>query len=380
MATTRKKGANSTADRASDRGETASTVEPELLLDNEEEEEELDLVSPDESGEKSSTGELLPSAIPPVLDLVGAHAESASDSVSPVTGELVKYDPLQSYLSEIRHLPSLSREEEHELAVKFFESKDPKAGYKLVLANLRLVVMIAREYQRNVQNILDLVQEGNIGLLEAVKQYDPYKGVRFPSYAVYWVRAYMLRYLINNLRLVKIGTTQAQRKLFFNLQKEKEKLEAEGFVPEARLLADRLNVKESEVLEMEQRLALPDLSVDAPIAGTEDGLDFHNIFADLGPNAEELVAEGDFTQRLRSAVDEFKSKLADDKERAIIDQRLFTEEPATLQAIAEQFNLSRERIRQIESRLKEELKLYLSEKLQLGDSGEVTVQEVEDQS
>src|SRR5262249_33568685 len=156
---------------------------------------------------------------------------------------------------------------------------------------LRLVVMVAREYQRNVTNILDLVQEGNIGLLEAIKQYDPFRGIRFPSYAVYWIRAYMLRYLINNIRLVKVGTTQAQRKLFFNLQKEKEKLEAEGFTPEAKLLAKRLSVKESEVVEMEQRMALPDLSVDAPLssANGEDGADLHNILADARANVEDQV-------------------------------------------------------------------------------------------
>ena len=129
---------------------------------------------------------------------------------------LVPLDPLQRYLAEIRHIPALTREEEHELAVRYFKFQDQRAGYRLVLANLRLVVMIAKEYQRNVQNVLDLVQEGNIGLLEAVKQYDPFRGIRFPSYAVYWVRAYMLRYLINNIRLVKIGTTQAQRKRFCN--------------------------------------------------------------------------------------------------------------------------------------------------------------------
>ena len=313
-------------------------------------------------------------------ELVDDSSEDEADAIDPdivlsqplpksSSKDLVRYDPLESYLSEIRSLPTLSREEEHELALKFQEG-DQMAGYRLVMANLRLVVLIAKEYQRNFKNILDLVQEGNIGLLEAVKKYDPYQGTRFPSYAVYWIRAYMLRYLINNIRLVKVGTTQAQRKLFFNLQKEKDKLEAEGFRPEAKLLAERLNVKESEVLEMEQRLALPDLSVDAPTNRDDDSGDYHSLLSDGSATAEEIVAEQNFRQEVRSVVEEL-SKSLDEKELAIIDKRLLAEEPATLQEIADEYDLSRERIRQIEVRLKKILKERLSDKLQLGEEGEV---------
>ncbi|MCL4156584.1 UNVERIFIED_CONTAM: hypothetical protein GTU68_005720, partial [Idotea baltica] len=229
---------------------------------------------------------------------------------------LVPFDPLQRYLAEIRHLKSLSREEEKNLAIKYQEG-DKAAGYELVVANLRLVVMIAREYQRNVQNILDLVQEGNIGLLDAVDKFDPLRGIRFSSYAVYWVRAYMLRYLIDNVRLVKVGTTQAQRKLFFNLKKEKDRLEREGFAPEAKLLAERLNVKEKEVIEMQQRLGLPELSVDQPISGNEDAGDLHGILADDSSTAEDIVVKEQFDSVLRDAVNEFKLS-ADEKEVAII--------------------------------------------------------------
>lgn len=284
--------------------------------------------------------------------------------------DITRYDPLESYLAEIRRIPTITREEEHALAIRYKEQGDKVAGYKLVLANLRLVVLIAREYKKNLQNILDLIQEGNIGLLEAVKQYDPYRGIRFPSYAVYWVRAYMLRYLINNIRLVKVGTTQAQRKLFFNLQKEKEKLEREGFAPEAKLLAERMNVKESEVLEMQQRMALPDLSVDAPVRRGEEETDLHGVLPS-STNLEESVAQADFAQVLRKTVEKFKAG-CDEKERMIIERRLFTEEePVTLQEIADQFSLSRERIRQIEAQLKETLKTYLSEKLNLDPQGVV---------
>ena len=284
--------------------------------------------------------------------------------------EIVRYDPLQRYVSEIRHMPKLSKEEEHELAVQYRREGDLNAGYKLVMANLRLVVMVAREYQKNVQNILDLVQEGNIGLLEAVKKFDPFRDTRFSSYAIYWIRAYMLRYLIQNVRLVKIGTTQAQRKLFFNLKKEQEKLEQEGFMPEAKLLAARLNVKESDVLEMQQRLALPDLSVDAPIG--EDSHDLHNILPDSSENAEQIVVKQQFATALNQAVGQFK-KNVNEKELAIIETRLFTEDPITLQEIADRFKVSRERVRQIEQRLKERLKVYLKEKLNLSDDGQIVL-------
>lgn len=286
--------------------------------------------------------------------------------------ELIRWDPVQQYLAEVRRFPALSRDEEHDLAMRYYQSGDKSAAYKLIMSNLRLVVIVAREYQKHYQNILDLIQEGNIGLLEAVKKYDPFRGIRFPSYAVYWIRAYILRHLINSIRLVKIGTTQAQRKLFFNLQREKTKLEAEGFTPEARLLAERLNVRESDVIEMEQRLALPELSVDAPVNTAEGPSDYHSILPDLGENTEELIAKEQFSDVLRKAVEEFKAGL-DAKECAIVEQRLFTEEPVTLQAIANQFGLSRERIRQLESRLKTRLKQYLSDKLQLGEDGEVSI-------
>lgn len=297
------------------------------------------------------------------------HLAEASDSKG-----LVRYDPLQTYLAEVRRYPMLSKEDEQKYAVRYQRHKDVEAARRLIVSNLRLVVMIAREYQRNSQNILDLVQEGNIGLLEAVKQFDPFRGIRFPTYAAYWIRAYMLRHIINNLRLVKIGTTQAQRKLFFNLQKEKEKLEAEGFVPEAKLLADRLAVKESEVIEMEQRLGLPDVSVDAPMGAGEEPVTLHNLLADPGENVEQRVVNRQFDDSLRQAIEEFKIT-ADEKEKAIIDKRLFTEDPITLQEIAAEFDLSRERIRQIEAKLKERLKEFLGEKLNLGAGGEVIVDE-----
>jgi RNA polymerase sigma-32 factor len=276
---------------------------------------------------------------------------------SPTAGAVVPYDSLQRYLTEIRRYPLLSREEERALGIRYKEQQDVEAAYRLVTANLRLVVLIAREYQRAFRNLLDLIQEGNIGLMEAVKNFDPYRGIRFPSYAVWWIRAYIIRYIMNNWRMVKIGTTQAQRKLFFNLQKEKERLEAEGFTPGPKLLAQRLDVKESEVVEMEQRLSSRDLSVDAPVDTADDAtlLDF---LPSQEATAEEAVADAESRELISQKVKEFGATLGG-KDRLIFDARLMAEEPLTLQEIGDRYGISRERVRQIEERIKKKLKAYL---------------------
>ncbi len=294
------------------------------------------------------------------LDLTAAMpnvpARAGDDRASP--SALVPFDPLQRYLAEIRRYPLLTREQEHELAVRFQREHDVAAAYRLVTGNLRLVVMIAREYQRSFRALLDLIQEGNIGLMEAVRNFDPYRGVRFPSYAVWWIRAYIIRYVMNNWRLVKLGTTQAQRKLFFNLQKEKDKLEREGFVAGPKLLAQRLDVKEKEIIEMEQRLGASDLSVDTPLHEGEEST-LLDVLKSGTATAEDQVADAEYRQRLGAAMREFGSTLRD-KDRLIFDQRLLAEEPLTLQEIGDKYGISRERVRQIESRVKRRLKEYLA--------------------
>ena len=274
------------------------------------------------------------------------------------TKALVPFDPLQRYLTEIRRFKLLSREEEHRLAVQYKEYGDLEAAYKLVTANLRLVVMIAREYQKAFKTLLDLIQEGNMGLMEAVKNFDPYRGVRFPSYAVWWIRAYMIRYIMNDWRMVKIGTTQAQRKLFFNLQKEKEKIEAEGLMVGPKLLAQRLQVKEDEVVEMEQRLASRDLSVDVPIGGDDDEATMLSFLPDNKQTPEEQFADAQYHELLHDKMEQF-AKTLKDKELVIYRERLLNEEPATLREIGEKYGISRERVRQIEERVKKKLKTYL---------------------
>jgi RNA polymerase sigma-32 factor len=274
---------------------------------------------------------------------------------------LVPFDPLKRYLAEIRRFPILTREEEHKLAVEFKEYGNVEAAYKLVMGNLRLVVMIAREYQKAFKNLLDLIQEGNMGLMEAVKNFDPYRGVRFPSYAVWWIRAYIIRYIMSDWRMVKIGTTQAQRKLFFNLQKEKEKLEAQGITPGPKLLAQRLNVKEDEVVEMEQRLGNRDLSVDVPI-GEGDEATLLNFLPDDRQTPEEEIAQTQYRELLRDKMAQFANHLKD-KELMIYRERLLNEEPLTLREIGDKYGISRERVRQIEERVKKKLKNYLRKEL-----------------
>lgn len=283
-----------------------------------------------------------------VEDTVELEAETA----------LVPTDSLSRYMAELRRYPLLSLEEEHKLAVQYKEEGDIQAAYRLVTANLRLVVMIARSYQRAFQNLLDLVQEGNVGLMEAVRNFDPYRGVRFPSYAVWWVRAYIIRYIMNNWRMVKIGTTQAQRKLFFNLERERKRLESEGFSPAPKLLAQNLGVKEEEVIEMQQRMSSRDLSVDTPIDNADESSTLLDFLADPHATAEEEVSTTEYRSLIGEKMAAFALTLAG-KEEVIFNKRLLAEEPLTLQEIGDQYSISRERVRQLESRLKKKLKAYL---------------------
>lgn len=288
-------------------------------------------------------------------------AEEAVEAPSSRAKDVVPYDALSAYLREIQRYPMLSREEEKELAIRYLTKNDLEAAYKLVSSNLWLVVKIARDYERAVRSLLDIVQEGNIGLMEAVKNFDPYRGVRFPSYAAWWIKAYIIRYVIANWRLVKIGTTQAQRKLFFNLKKEKEKLEREGFHAGPKLLAEKLNVKESEVVEMEQRLGSSDLSVDAPMPDNPEST-MLALLPSGDASAEEMLSQKETREMLLASLEEFASTLKE-KELIIFRQRMLGEEKATLQEISDQLSISRERVRQIENRIREKLKEFLLEKL-----------------
>ncbi len=268
---------------------------------------------------------------------------------------------LHRYFQEIRKYPLLTPEEEFRLAEEYRRTGDPRIAYRLITSNLRLVVKIAMEYQNAVTNLLDLIQEGNIGLMHAVKKFNPHRGIRLSSYAQWWIRAYILKYLVNNIRLVKIGTTQAQRKLFFNLRKEKEKLEALGFAPEPALLAERLDVKEKEVKEMEQRLSKPDLSLDMPV-GDDQKQTVGDLLASDKSDAEEKIIEEDLNSQIRKHMEEF-SKTLQGREKVIWEKRLTSDEPLSLQELGNIFGVTRERVRQIEKDIINRFKDYLRKEI-----------------
>ncbi len=269
---------------------------------------------------------------------------------------------LHRYLQEISQYELLSREATEELAVRFQETGDPDAAYRLVSANLRLVVKVAMDFQKYwMQNFMDLIQEGNVGLVQATKKFDPYRGVKFSYYAAYWIRAYILKFIMDNWRLVKIGTTQAQRKLFFSLNKEKKLLESQGFKPEVKLLAERLNVKESEVIEMSQRMDNWDVSLEAPVRSDSED-EQKNFLPHEGPGIEEVVASQEMRERLAEILADLSHRL-NEKEQVILNTRLLSDEPKTLQTIADEFSISRERVRQIEANLLKKLRKQLEKEM-----------------
>ncbi len=278
-------------------------------------------------------------------------------------GGLVRYDPLRAYMAEVARHSVLSREEEHELAVRYYQTGDVQAAYRLVASNLRLVVKIAHEYRRAAFQVLDLVQEGNIGLMQAVQKYDPFRGVKLSTYAAWWIRAYIIRFLMDNWRLVKLGTTQAQRKLFFNLSKEREKLLARGIEPTPRLLAKNLRVEEKDVEEMSMRMGSEDLSLDAPARGDEESAESRlDRLSAATPATDEQIGDQELRRVFREKLEAFAQTITDERERAIFQERLLPPEgvePRTLQEIGGRFNLTRERARQIEAKLTARLRDYL---------------------
>jgi RNA polymerase sigma-32 factor len=301
----------------------------------------------------------------PLLPALAEHAPEGKPRAA--AGEMVRYDPLRAYMAEVQRHPVLSREEEHELAVHYRETGDVEAAYRLVASNLRLVVKIAHEYRRTAFQLLDLVQEGNLGLMQAVKKYDPWKGVKLSSYAAWWIRAYIIRFVMENWRLVKLGTTQAQRKLFFNLAKEREKLLSRGIEPTPRLLAKNLDVEESDVEEMTARMAADDLSLDAPVAPGEDGSQSRlDRLADGGGGADDRIGDEELRRLFREKLDAFAVTITDPKERYIFDHRLLPPDgtaPLTLQEIGAHFKLTRERARQIEAKLTARLREHVQREI-----------------
>ena len=270
---------------------------------------------------------------------------------------LVPADPFRRYMAEVRQYPALSREEEQDLARRYRATGDREALFRLVTSNLMQVVRVALSFRRAARNLLDLVQEGNLGLLAAIDRFDPDLNVRLPTYAAWWIRAYIVKFLLDNVRLVRVGTTNARRKLLRNLRQEKARLEAQGIEVGPKMLAQHFNVSEADVLDVERALHAHDVSLDAPVG--EDGDSTRgDLMAASGPTIEEDVARRDLQERVKAAIGRFREGLGE-RERAILDERLLADDPATLQAIGDRFGTTREAVRQAEARLMAKLKEHL---------------------
>lgn len=283
------------------------------------------------------------------------------DDLQLTAGELERFSPLKRYLLEISRFAPLSREEEHRLAVLYRETGDRQAGNLLVTSNLKLVVKIAMIYSKVYSNILDLIQEGNIGLIQAIKRFDPYRGTRLPTYASWWIKAYIIKFLMDNSRMVKIGTTNARRKILMNLNREKRELEAKGITATPQLLAQNLGVEEQDILDVEQGMSR-DISLDAP--ANEDGsLSYMDTLNIVEQSVDEKIAQGEFRNLIEAKFDEFAQTLSE-REQVILKNRLIAETPWTLQQIADRYGITREAVRVAEKKLIAKLKKYMTQSLQ----------------
>ncbi len=272
-------------------------------------------------------------------------------------------DPLLSaYLKEVQKYPLLTREEEHELAIRLFEEKDRDALQRLVTSNLRFVVKIAFEYVHYRTKLLDLIQEGNMGLVRAVQDFNPYKDVRLTTYAVWWIRSYIQDYLLRNHSLVKLGTTQAQKRLFYRLRAEQKKLEQLGISPNesVKLLAAKLDVREKDVREMDQRLSHNEVSLNAPEHRDDKSEAIQNL-ADTGASIDDELGDKEQRQIFHDILTQFSATL-EGREKLIFKERLIAETPLTLQEIGEKYGVTKERARQIEEQLKAKLKEFVTQR------------------
>lgn len=312
------------------------------------------------------------SPFPDSFDSIDDDVIDLDSSLPAVTGPRLPSinlrDNLQSYLREVSRFPLLDPEEETALARRVRDHGDSEAAFRIISSHLRLVVRIAMDFQRRwMQNVLDLIQEGNVGLLRAVNKFDPDKGIKFSYYASFWIKAYILKFIMDNWRMVKIGTTQAQRKLFYNLNRERQKLILQGFDPDSALLSQRLGVTQDQVIEMQQRLDAGDVSLDVPVSDENGSASRMDFLPALGPGIEDDIAGSEISRLVRDSIEGLLPALSE-KEIYILENRLLTDEPATLREIGERYNVTRERIRQLEARLLEKLKEHLGR--EIGDFSE----------
>ncbi len=309
-------------------GEKPLPLEPEVLGDD-----------PDDENHEEESHSL------PVL--------RGSDALAPL-------DPLAAYLSEIRQYTELSEEDEKELALQYKDAGDAQAAYTLITSNLTLVVKIAMTFRREWQNVMDLIQEGNVGLMKAVKNFDPFRGVRLPAYASWWIKAYILKHILDNWRLVRVGTTNARRKLLYNLQKEKAKLEEAGFTASPKKLAEHFGVAEKDVIDVQASLGAFDVSMDTPTHPDSEMTPGQSLSD--GKNPAQAIEKSQFHEALHEKIEAFLEDLKP-IEKELFATRILSEDPTSLKEIGEHYNITREAVRQAEQRLLKKFKTYITEHL-----------------
>lgn len=285
--------------------------------------------------------------------------ESSSDlAIAPREGAVSSKDPLTLYLQEIRKYPVLTREQEQDLAKRYYETKDPKLAQTLVKSNLRFVVKIAAEYAKFSSKLIDVIQEGNVGLMHAVKEFNPYKGNRLITYAVWWIRGYIQEYLMRQFSMVRIGTTANQRKLFYQLQRQKQELESMSSPESVALLSSKLGIPEDEITEMAKRLSSRDISLDKPSnSEDESSTPLSNLLKKEDgslPLDEQMALEEQLTL-LMDAVNELRASLTE-KEKILLEERVLSDDPLTLQEIGDKYGITREAVRQTEARLMKKIR------------------------
>ena len=335
-------------------------------------EPDLTIIEPDEAFSEDSENLEIPEASESIEGLArveNPEKDAASETEEPGYVEIARYDPLRAYLAEISKFASLDREEERELAENYRKTGDRAAAYRLVTSHLKLVVRIAMIYQKVYRNILDLVQEGNLGLLQAVERFDPERGARLQTYAAWWIKAYILKFLLDNSRMVKIGTTNARRKILMNLNREKRELEARGIVPTYKQLADNLGVDERDLMEVEQGMSGGDISLDAPV-GEDGDMRYGDTLRLMEQGVDEKIAQGEFRELLEKKLAKFTATLPE-RDMEIMTRRLTADEPETLQQIADRYGITREAVRVAEKKLIARLKQYLIDSF--GDIREIKI-------
>lgn len=285
-----------------------------------------------------------------------AKRKWSSVTISPDT------DPLSAYLNRLNHLAPLPASTQKKLAICYLENGDEAAARLLILTNLRLVVKLAKEYQRRKTDLLELIQQGNLGLSEALTRYDPRRGVKFTSYAQYWIRAMILNYLMNHTHPVRIGGSRAGRKLFYNLKKARRSIMHNGHKPTAERVAQFLDVKVDEVVRIAAQLDAPPVYLDAQAPGHEETT-LGELMQSETINPESAAAEYDLARQIRDVIEAFAKQIPDPRRVSIWERRMIAEDPNTLAELGERWGVSKERIRQIEVGMREDFRVFLLDHL-----------------